>query len=88
MALQIKTVKDTVKDMGINAILYSQSGFGKTYAIKTLPDLESVLIATSEEGLQTIVEECPDIDCVEINSIQDFRDLYGALSENSEQQQD
>lgn len=77
--LNIQTVSDLSVMSGICCILHSPSGFGKTYSIRTIPDPETVLVISTEDGLLTIRKSCPEMSAIKITNISELRELYEAF---------
>jgi len=70
--MKIIKVKDASEQTYLNAILYGETGFGKTFSISTIPEQEKCLIFSAESGLKTIQSLCPETDCAIIRSIEDM----------------
>ena len=60
--MQFQTIDEAVSRSGYNVMLYSESGYGKTFSISTLPDLSKVVIIAAEKGLKTLTDNDLDID--------------------------
>lgn len=78
--MEIRKVGDAYKEQGIKAILYGQSGTGKTYSIVTLPEKENTLILSAEAGLMSIKDVGKDLDVVVINGMDDLRGAFSFLN--------
>jgi phage nucleotide-binding protein len=75
--MEIKKVTQTVTGHG-NFILYGPSGSGKTFSAATLGG--NPLILSAEKGLRTLVEICPDMDVVEVDTIATMREAHTYLT--------
>jgi phage nucleotide-binding protein len=78
MALQIKTIRESVANTGINIFVYGEAGSGKTSAIKTLPG--KPLILSAEGGLLSIVDFDGPADVVEVSTVDEVREAYALLA--------
>jgi len=78
--MNIIKVKDAPELGNVNAILYGETGYGKTFSISTIPEPDKCLILSAEGGLKTIQSLCPEMDCAVINSRSDMRDAYRHLA--------
>lgn len=78
MALQIKSVKESVTSSGIKLCVYGAAGAGKTSLIRTTPG--KTLILSAESGLLSIADI--DADVVEVSSIDDVREAYAFLRQS------
>jgi phage nucleotide-binding protein len=65
-------------------LLYGPSGSGKTYSAVTIPG--KTLIVSAEKGLRTLAELAPDMDVVEVNSIEQLKEVYEFLTTSKEYQ--
>lgn len=79
MALQIKSVRDSVESNGVKVVVYGDSGAGKTSLIRTLPG--KTLILSAESGLLSIADL--DADVAEVSTVDDVREAYTYLREGS-----
>lgn len=68
---------------GINILVYSKPGVGKTHMVTTTGDTSEVLVLSVESGLMTL--EQAGVDYIEITSFDMMRQLYQALAAESEQ---
>ncbi len=78
MAINIKNTNDVLLN-GINIMVYSPAGNGKTTLIKTLPD---PLILSAESGLLSI--RGTGLAYQEITSMDDMNEIYQFLTESEE----
>ena len=76
----IRKVGET-KNNGIKALVYGQSGSGKTFSLSTLPDLESTLILSAEAGLLSIRDIIPEADFSIISNLDDLREAFTYVNE-------
>ena len=79
MALKIHSTREAAIDSHINAIVYGQSGIGKTVLCSTAPN---PLILSAEDGLLSLAGQ--DIDFVKITKFQDLIDVYNELQKSKE----
>jgi len=79
VALKIHSTKEAAIDSHINAIIYGQSGIGKTVLCGTAPN---PLILSAEDGLLSLAGQ--DIDFVKISKFQDLIDVYNEVSKSDE----
>lgn len=77
MALQIKSVKESVTSNGVKICVYGSAGAGKTSLIRTIPG--KTLILSAESGLLSIADI--DADVAEVSSVDDLREAYAFLRE-------
>ena len=75
MALTIKSTKDIANFKHINALVYGQSGIGKTVLCATAP---KPLILDSENGLLSLSNT--QVDSAEINNLNDLKEAFKFLS--------
>lgn len=75
MALKIHSTKSIGEIAYINAIIYGQSGIGKTVLCGTAP---KPLILSAEDGLLSLAGQ--DIDFVKITKLQDLIDVYNEIT--------
>jgi len=78
MAINIKSIKESVSGQGVKALVYSSSGAGKTVLCATsgMP----TLILSAEAGLLSI-QDAPDyIHVVEVKTIEGIREVYNHLA--------
>ena len=77
--LKVKSMKDIHSD-GVKALIYAESGSGKTSLAATL-DLKKTLVISFESGLLSLLDEkgCEDIQYVEPQDLGDLKDVYDAL---------
>jgi hypothetical protein len=78
--MQIKTTKG-LHASKLKAIVYADSGMGKTTLLGTLPE-DKTLIISAESGLLCLNEQ--DISVVEIKSWTDLQEVYKNLTKNPE----
>ena len=64
--MQFQTLSDVIQHSGYNILLYSESGYGKTFSISTLPDLSRAVVIASEKGLQTLKDIPTEVGCNDI----------------------
>ena len=69
--------KTSIKEHKIKAVVYGASGSGKTTFGATAP---KPIFASAENGLLSIAEQ--GVDFVDINSLDNLRDLYNFLKNN------
>lgn len=79
-AMNIINVENAIEQTYLNAILYGETGFGKTYSIASIPEQEKTLILSVEAGLKTLQNMCPETKCAVIRSRDDMRDAYKWLA--------
>jgi phage nucleotide-binding protein len=70
MAIALKRTSDSTNAF-VNMIVYAQSGSGKTYAIRTLPN---PIVLSAESGLLSLKDT--DLPYIEIKSVQDLYDAF------------
>jgi hypothetical protein len=75
MALQIKSTRDIANFQHINAIIYGQSGIGKTVLCATAP---KPLIVDAEAGLLSLANS--DVDSVHVKNLSDIKEVYKFLT--------
>ena len=68
---------------GLKVLTYGDSGVGKTYLIKTLPDHERILIISAESGLLTIADV--DIATKVVSTIEEVKEVYAYLYNNEDE---
>ncbi len=85
--MNIKGFEDVTSD-GVKALIYSEPGNGKTTLVATL-DLKRTLIISFESGLLSILDEAgyEDLQYVEPSNLNDLREIYTELAENSDLQE-
>lgn len=74
MSLQIKSTRDIANFQHINAIIYGQSGIGKTVLCSTAP---KPLIVDAEAGLLSLANI--DVDSVHVKNLNDIKEVYKFL---------
>ena len=74
-------IKNTsnIETQGINALVYGQSGCGKTYQIQSLEDC---LILSAEDGLLSL--KGTNIEYIDISSLQDLREAYSFIQKSKD----
>ena len=85
--MEIKSKEDVHKG-GIKALIFSESGSGKTSLAATL-DLKRTLIISFESGLLSILDEegGEDITYVEPKNLGELKDVYDMLNNDPEMQE-
>lgn len=78
--MEIKKLSEVVHQSGVKALLYGQSGSGKTYSISTITG--DKLILSAESGLRSLKDIAPDIDVAEINTLDDAREAYNEIKKS------
>lgn len=78
MAINIQSTKDVAND-GVKALVYGESGIGKTTLMGTL---ENQIILSAESGLLALQDR--DIDYIEINTLEDIYEAYNFLHDSDE----
>lgn len=73
MSIQIKNTNDVATD-GVNIMVYSPAGWGKTTLIQTLPD---PIILSAESGLLSI--KGSNLDYIVITSMDDLKEAYSFI---------
>ncbi len=81
MPIEIKSTKDVVED-GVNVIVYSRAGIGKTSLIATAP---TPLTLSAESGLLSLRKH--DLPYIEINTFGDLQDSYEFITSSAEAKQ-
>ena len=76
MKFEIRNTRDFAQK-GINILVYSMPGMGKTTMASTVKDKDSVLILSVESGLLSLVDM--EMDYLIISSFDDLRDVFTAL---------
>ena len=79
MALKIQSTRDEDAFKFVNAIVYGQSGIGKTVLCSTAP---KPLILSAEDGLLSLAGK--DVDFIAIKSFKDLIDTYNELYKSSD----
>lgn len=79
--IEIQQTKD-IKVTRLNALLYGDSGTGKTRSLQTLASLGKVFVFCTDEGGMTTLRGLPDIDFVYIDSIPTYEEALKEFETN------
>jgi hypothetical protein len=80
----IQKVDEAAKSAGIKATIYGPAGSGKTFAVSTIPEPESVLILSAEAGLMSIRNNATSMSAAIINNIEDMREAFALVRDSGD----